>query len=200
MEKLDNPVWYSLCETHKSKAIEFEDVKFYDPNYCPFGGFTDIAIKSTYLDQYAELVSDFYIVGQQPKFNNRLILNKELVCNQMVLDKNIEIGIDNEIVELHIDHKDDLFNLANLVQPGYFKNKTSELGNYYGIYKDNQLVAVTGERMKMNDFTEVSAIVTHPKYTGQGLAKKLVAYTSNRIFFCKTEFHSYTLQKPTQVQ
>jgi hypothetical protein len=34
------------------------------------------------------------------------------------------------------------------------------LGDYYGIFKDNKLVAVTGERMKVNAFTEVSAIVT----------------------------------------
>jgi hypothetical protein len=27
-------------------------------------------------------------------------------------------------------------------------SKTATLGNYYGIYKDNQLVAVTGERMQ----------------------------------------------------
>jgi hypothetical protein len=27
--------------------------------------------------------------------------------------------------------------------------------------KDNQLVAVTGERMQMNDFIEVSAVITH---------------------------------------
>jgi hypothetical protein len=45
--------------------------------------------------------------------------------------------------------------LVKIVYPAYFKSKTATLGNYYGIYKDNQLVAV-GERMQMNDFIEVS--------------------------------------------
>lgn len=36
--------------------------------------------------------------------------------------------------------------------------------------------------MKMNTHTEVSAIVTHPLYTGQGLAKQLIAHTVNNIF------------------
>jgi predicted GNAT family acetyltransferase len=36
--------------------------------------------------------------------------------------------------------------------------------------------------MKMNDFTEVSAVVTHPFYTGKGFAKQLVAHTANAIF------------------
>jgi predicted GNAT family acetyltransferase len=44
------------------------------------------------------------------------------------------------------------------------------------------LVAVTGERMKMESYTEVSAVVTHPEYTGRGFAKQLVAHTVNQIF------------------
>ena len=44
------------------------------------------------------------------------------------------------------------------------------------------MVAVAGERMKMNGFTEVSAVVTHPEYTGKGYAKHLVAHTVNEIF------------------
>lgn len=69
-----------------------------------------------------------------------------------------------------------------LVQPGYFMKNTSDLGNYHGIYKDEKLIAVTGERMKMNKYTEVSAVVTHPEYTGKGYAKQLITHTSNQIF------------------
>ena len=56
------------------------------------------------------------------------------------------------------------------------------LGDYFGIFKNGDLIAVTGERMKMNDFVEVSAIVTHPDHTGQGYAKQLIAHTVNNIF------------------
>jgi len=35
--------------------------------------------------------------------------------------------------------------------------------------------------MKMNDFTEVSAIVTHPDHSGRGFARQLTAHTVNRI-------------------
>lgn len=34
----------------------------------------------------------------------------------------------------------------------------------------------------MNQYTEVSAVVTHPEHTGKGYAKQLTAYTSNKIF------------------
>jgi GNAT superfamily N-acetyltransferase len=180
--KLDNPVWFSLSETHRDSALEFDGVKFYKPQYCPFGGFIKMDQTAQSIAEYARDTSNFYVVGDQPKFNSPIILHQELVCNQMVLDKEISIAMDEHIVDLHVDHHDDLLNLVNLVQPGYFKNKTSELGNYYGIYKDSQLVAVTGERMKMNAYTEVSAVVTHPRYTGLGFAKKLVAHTCHQIF------------------
>ena len=38
-KKLDNPVWFSLSETHQSFAVDYGSVKFYHPEYCPFGGF-----------------------------------------------------------------------------------------------------------------------------------------------------------------
>jgi predicted GNAT family acetyltransferase len=75
-----------------------------------------------------------------------------------------------------------LSNLVNEVQPGYFKKKTRLMGNYFGVIKEGKLVAAAGERMKMNNFTEVSAVVTHPFYTGKGFAKQLVAHTANKIF------------------
>ena len=109
-------------------------------------------------------------------------LNKELVCNQMLLEKEINTEDNENIVRLGLENEDDLSKLVNLVQPGYFKNRTSELGAYFGIYKEGELIAVTGERMKMNSYTEVSAVVTHPNYTGKGYAKKLIAYTANKIF------------------
>ena len=56
------------------------------------------------------------------------------------------------------------------------------MGDYYGIFQNDTLVAVSGERMKTNQFTEVSAVVTHPLHTGKGYAKQLVAFTVNNIF------------------
>jgi GNAT superfamily N-acetyltransferase len=183
MENLDNPAWYSLTETHKDFAIDYNGIKFYHPDYCPFGGFTDHDKTQTGIDSYAFLTDNFFVVGDRPVFTGKVFLKKELVCNQMLLDKQIDIGITDDIFELETtNQKKDLFDLVNLVQPGYFKEKTSDLGRYYGIYKDNKLIAVTGERMKMNKYTEVSAVVTHPEHTGRGYAKQLLAFTTKKIF------------------
>ena len=183
VEKLDNPTWYSLNETHKDFAMDYNGVKFYQPDYCPFGGFIDSNKTAEGINAYSLLINNFYVVGNKPSFNNKVRLNNELVCNQMLLDKQIDIEVCERIIELQTtNHKADLLHLINLVQPGYFKSKTLDLGNYYGIYKDDQLIAVTGERMKMDGYIEVSAVVTHPEHTGKGYAKQLITHTCNKIF------------------
>jgi len=183
MNKLDNPTWHSLGETHKDFLVEFDGVKFYHPDYCPFGGFINSDKTANGMEAYASLTNNFFVVGNQPNSSDTVRLKNELVCNQMLLDQQIDVEIMEDIVELQTEiHKVDLFNLVNLVQPGYFKNKTADLGNYYGIYKDEKLVAVTGERMKMGAYTELSAIVTHPDFTGKGYAKQLIKFASDKIF------------------
>ena len=181
-EKLDNPVWYSLSETHQNCSLGNDHIKFYHPDYCPFGGFILNENISGCIEKYSMMADSFFIVGKRPQFANSLKLKNELVCEQMVLYKKIRMDIGENVVKLGDEHADDLFHLVNLVQPGYFKGKTFLLGSYHGIFKNNDLVAVTGERMKMNGHTEVSAVVTHPDHIGKGYAKQLVAYTSNNIF------------------
>ncbi|MEN2402327.1 GNAT family N-acetyltransferase [Flavobacterium sp. MC2016-06] len=180
--KLDNPVWNSLSETHQEFAVDYGNTKFYHPDYCPFGGFIEPENTKDAMDKYASLTQNFFIVGEKPFVSSSLKIVKELVCLQMIIDKKIELPIDTEIIKLTENHNDQLCDLVNLVQPGYFKNKTSLLGSYFGIFKENQLIAVTGERMKMNSFTELSAIVTHPEHTGKGYAKQLITHVVNAIF------------------
>lgn len=180
--KLDNPVWYSLSENHQEFAIDYENSKFYNPYYCPFGSFTHLENTAIATKEYSALIDNFFIVGEKPEIADTLKIAKELVCLQMVIHEKIQSPIESEIVKLTAGHNEILCDLVNLVQPGYFKNKTILLGDYYGIFKDNQLVAITGERMKMNSFTELSAIITHPDHTGKGYAKQLITHIVNTIF------------------
>lgn len=182
MNKLDNPVWFSLSESHSHFSVDFNETKFYHPDYCPFGGTVSANGISKHLEEYSALTDKFFVVGEAPGLPKHLKLEKELVCLQMVADKHIEVVTKENIVALDTTCEEDLFRLVNLVQPGYFKRKTALLGNYFGIYREEALVAVTGERMKMRDFVEVSAVVTHPDHRGKGFAGQLIAHTVNNIF------------------
>lgn len=181
-EKLDNPVWYSLSETHKKFAIVYKHLKFYTPDHCPFGAFDVDGDMFAEIDEYAKLTDNFFIVGKKPSFSNKTVLKNELGCLQMVVENKIDVNSTATIIRLNDEFNDQLFDLVNLVQPGYFKRGTVTMGDYYGIFQNDMLVAASGERMKMNDFTEVSAVVTHSLHTGKGYAKQLVAFTVNNIF------------------
>ena len=181
-EKLDNPVWYSLCETHKKFAIVYKHLKFYAPDQCPFGAFDVGGDMFAEIEAYAGLTDNFFVVGKKPLFSNRIFLKNELICLQMVVENKIQLNITEAISRLNDEFNDQLFDLVNLVQPGYFRTHTATMGDYYGIFQNEMLVAVSGERMKMNHFTEVSAVVTHPRHAGKGYAKQLVAFTANQIF------------------
>ena len=181
--KLDNPVWYSLSETHRQFSVDDNNnIKFYHPDYCPFGGFKMPENISKPIDEYSTRVDNFFVVGDKPQLSNHLELKKELICLQMIISDKIETVVKEDVTALTNEHKDALFQLINLVQPGYFRKQTSLLGNYFGIIKNGQLISVAGERMKMNDCVEISAIVTHPDHTGRGYAKQLTAHAVNSIF------------------
>jgi len=180
-QQLDNPVWFALSETHAGYSISHANIKFYHPEFCPFGAITSASDLAEPLQAYSASCHNFYIVGQKPHVPSSLHLRKQLVCLQMMIERNISYPSSEEIVSIGDDRANELFDLVNLVQPGYFNSKTRLLGKYFGIFKDEMLVAVTGERMKMDGYTEVSAVVTHPEYTGRGYAKQLVAHTVNEI-------------------
>ena len=181
-QKLDNPVWYSLNEVHKEFAIIDKGIKFYSPAYCKFGSSPEETDAMDSINNYSNLTPSFFVVGKKPISINSLKLKKEIVCNQMVLRNQVDLTITDNIVALRTEtEKSDLAELVNLVQPGYFVKKTTALGQYFGIYKANKLIAAIGERMKMDQFTEISSVVTHPAFTRKGYAKQLLVHLVYKI-------------------
>ena len=176
-DPLDNPVWFSLTDYHFNQAIDYGNVKFFHPDYGPFGAFINNADTSLAIEKYAELIKDFFIVGDKPKMPLHFKEPIEYIGLQMIIYNKIDNPITETIVELTKSHYNDLIDLVKLVYPAYFKSKTNELGQYYGIYKGKKLVAVTGERMQTNNFIEISAVITHPDHTGKGYAKQLITHT-----------------------
>lgn len=71
--------------------------------------------------------------------------------------------------------------LVALTRPGPFGPRTIEMGRYVGVFDGGQLIAMTGERLRLDGFGEVSAVCTHPDYQGRGLAKALVSVIGSEI-------------------
>jgi GNAT superfamily N-acetyltransferase len=183
-EKLKNPVWYSLNETHNTFLLEFDGVQFYQPDVCVFGAFFDASKTAKALNEYSKIADRFFLVAenQTPIIDtNNVILEKKIDGCQMVLENLIDLKITENIVLLTDDYIDEIYDLIWLVMPGFYKRRGFEMGKYFGIFKDSKLVSITGQRMQTDDFIEVSGVVTHPNYTKRGYAKQLVAYTTKDI-------------------
>lgn len=182
--KLANPTWYSLCETHKKWCVEFNEVKFYNPEICPFGAFLDETKTAKALNAYAKLTDEFFLVSedQTPTFDAKhVVLDQKIEGCQMVLDNLVNIEITEKIIPLSEKHIDEIYDLVWLVMPGYYRKQTFNMGNFFGIFKDEKLISITGQRMQTDAYIEVSSVVTHPNHTRKGYAKQLTAYVTKEI-------------------
>jgi predicted GNAT family acetyltransferase len=82
-----------------------------------------------------------------------------------------------------------MLELVAQTEPGPFLPRTVELGNYLGIRREGALVAMAGERFRLDGWTEISAVCTSPDHRGQGLASALmgaliagIQHRSERVF------------------
>jgi predicted GNAT family acetyltransferase len=86
------------------------------------------------------------------------------------------------VVELTDEDSPEMLALALLTEPGPFGTATHHLGQFIGVKVDGRLVAMAGERMKVDGFSEVSGVCTHPDFQGRGYARMLSHAVAKRIF------------------
>jgi predicted GNAT family acetyltransferase len=86
-----------------------------------------------------------------------------------------------EIVTLGVRDVPDMMGLVELTKPGPFGLRTHELGTFLGIRIDGQLVAMTGERMKPGNYTEMTAVCVHPSHRSRGYAQALLGAVARQI-------------------
>jgi ribosomal protein S18 acetylase RimI-like enzyme len=86
-----------------------------------------------------------------------------------------------EVIRLGAADAPEMLALVELTKPGPFSLRTHELGNFFGIRIDGRLAAMTGERMKPGNYTEMTAICVHPDFRRRGLAQALMSVVARQI-------------------
>lgn len=86
-----------------------------------------------------------------------------------------------EIVRLGVVDVPAMMTLTDMTKPGPFSARTHELGNFFGIRVGGELVAMTGERMKPGNYTEMTAVCVHPDHRGRGYAQALLSAVGRQI-------------------
>jgi ribosomal protein S18 acetylase RimI-like enzyme len=71
--------------------------------------------------------------------------------------------------------------LATLTKPGPFRSATRRLGPFIGIKQEGRLVAMAGRRLRVDGFTELSGVCTHPDWRGRGYAAGLSRAVAGEI-------------------
>jgi GNAT superfamily N-acetyltransferase len=183
MHPLDNPAWSALTTEQSAFAVGSDRAKRYSPGILPFAAVQQAdAVATAELDHYMAAGESFYLIGELPPLPAGWKVEHELPCAQLLAPVNLNCMPQpaERIVPLTATDKDDMFQLINSLQPGYYHPDTRQTGDYFGIRKDGRLVAMAGERMRMTGFNELSAICTHPDFTGHGYAQQLIAWLCRR--------------------
>ena len=182
MHALDNPFWSSLRTRHADIARLADGVARYPVEYTPFLGVADADVDARHgLEALVEPGESVYLLGVTPPAIGDWRLEPLGELSQMVLDAPLDAPDGPEVVALSAAHRVDVLELVALVYPHYFRERTMELGRYFGIYEDGRLAAMIGERLGTDGATEMSAICTHPAHTGRGLARRLMARLGNEL-------------------
>jgi len=178
LTQLDNPLWFALKGVQQEFAIGSSHAKRYRPGILPFAVYDHRRPdKITDLDSLLKKDEVFSLVGALPPLPSHWKLIRELPCAQMILELPLApVQATVAVTMLTAADRDTMFELIQRVQPGYYEPDTHQLGNYFGVWQDEKLVAIAGERMQMEGMVEISAVCTDPAYTGRSNAQQLVAH------------------------
>jgi GNAT superfamily N-acetyltransferase len=182
MNKLVNPIWHALSGSHSHLAQGDGLARMYDPDFTTLAGMPELSPEA--FAALANVLQGKARVGlfllEDPAFPASLSCILRGFVTQMVCESLIECK-PQEIVELTKADLPEMKELATLTRPGPFADRTIEFGTFLGIRDGSKLVAMTGERMRIDDMREVSAVCTHPDYQGRGYARALVYEKTRRI-------------------
>jgi ribosomal protein S18 acetylase RimI-like enzyme len=178
---LDNPFWAALGTHHAHLAITGDGAARYPADIAPFAGFrTGEAREVAELGRLIAPGESVYLIGVVPELGAAWTVQSGVALPQMVCDSPVPERDGPEWIELtSAAHRADMLALTGLVYPGFFRARTYQMGRYVGIYDSGRLVAMAGERLRVDGFQEISAVCTHPEFLGRGYAHRLIAEVSN---------------------
>jgi GNAT superfamily N-acetyltransferase len=185
---LDNPIWNSLHTEHRSFAVSDALARRYPAAVGPLSG---IARQSdANYEALRELAGPGGVVvlfcqeKPVPPPGWTLVRGgvlSQMVCSQPAESVPITLTRGEEFRPLTASDVPAMIELADLTEPGPFRERTIELGPFVGIFQSGRLLAMAGQRTHLPHFVEVSAVCTHPDARGRGYARMLIATVMDEI-------------------
>jgi ribosomal protein S18 acetylase RimI-like enzyme len=169
---LDNIIWNSLVGSQAQYSTGTDDARRYSRGFSPIIGFPDphrpnFAALTPFCANDEQFYCDIWS-GPAP---DGWQIEKEATMMKMIWDAPMpEEDVAPDAIALGPEHAARAFELAQLTNPGPFGPRTPELGEYFGFFEGDLLIAMAGERMQAGSLREISGVCTRPGFTGRGLA------------------------------
>lgn len=182
---LDRVVWNAFTSRQARLALRDGGALRVDPDFGLFVATADrspesVAALSRLIQAHPGEVG--IVERFEPPAIPGTVVTRRAVLNQMVAGTLADpTPVDFEIVSLTDTDGPDMLALATLTAPGPFFSRTHQLGEFVGVKVDGQLVAMAGERLRPEGFTEVSGVCAHPDHRGRGYAAKLMLHVAHKI-------------------
>lgn len=178
---LDHPAKSSISDMHAEFSRFYDGLMVYDSEYLLFGYPTNMMDFDQLMADFEYDNPYFYISCDGVPEGNNYSVEDRITCWQMVCETPVEPFDTTDIRLITSEYYQECVNLIQMLLPGYVRDRTLELGDYYGIWKNDKLIAATGTRLNTNIFSEVSGVVNHPEHQGKGHATKLIKNTTAKI-------------------
>jgi ribosomal protein S18 acetylase RimI-like enzyme len=186
---LDNPIWNAL-ETRQAEFAERDgSARRYQAAIGPLGGIPNQSLQ--HYDELNRLVGPgglvvLFLVDPPARPSGWSLVRggelTQMVCSTARNTERDKLGSGAILRTLGVADVSAMLELTTLTEPGPFRERTIELGNFYGIFEGDRLLAMAGQRMRVPGFVEVSAVCTHPDARGRGYAGILMREVMRDIF------------------
>jgi len=180
---LDNVVWNALTGRQSEFAEGDDRAHRYLVDVAPFAGLRDYSPASTAsllpLASEGHRLAIFSVEPMPPVEGLAVLLagtGHQMIASRVVPPRQLR-----DVERLDDSAVSEMLALVERSQPGPFAVRTNRLGGYLGLRAGGQLIAMTGERMKIDGFTEISAVCTHPDHRGHGYAHDLVSLVAQAV-------------------
>jgi GNAT superfamily N-acetyltransferase len=173
---LEHIFWHTLTGPHAPYASGAGGARRYARGFSPILGFADPRQPDfAALAPFCDAGERFYCDSWTGMVPDGWQIEAESSMFRMLWDApapNADAAPD--AIALGPQHAAQALELALLCKPGPFGPRTIELGDYFGYFDGERLVAMAGERMHVAGLREISGVCTHPDYQGRGYARKLM--------------------------
>jgi predicted GNAT family acetyltransferase len=180
---LDRPIWAALASRQRPLALGDDHARRFDPAFGVFAAAADRSAGSR--EALAELVRAHgeaaLVEAEPPDVPPGLAVVGRAAIWQMLAGVPKILAPAFDWLDLTEEDAPQMRALADLTRPGPFSARTHQLGDFVGVKENGRLVAMAGERMKPEGFTELSGVCVHPDHRGHGYAAGLMSVIAERI-------------------